>query len=418
MIDKREEDILDDILDSEESEDSDEMKLPETLMGESVDEEEDEEPADPEPETDLSKFLDEEKDEEDEKDEKKPDEAPKKSARELDREEMEREIRAKIAQEKKEQFKVVQKIAIVCAAVVLVIGIGLFAFFQMAKAGNNYIVKFDGKKIGVEEFEFFLLRNVYNQPESPNSYNKQLAYNGLLEFLVLNKAAKAKNVVLNENEKDIVKSNVEDLKNFLKTYNLEMPKISDDRAEEIIGNSVIIYYKLVDIVAEEFGYTVDENDFAAEFAAYYAAYQAEDKLLKFIMTNTMEEAEAAHEALAAGMAVDEAIEKYSALYGRYGVETLDLSYFAYVFGFDEEKCNSLMKLNALEFSDVMSLGNYYGVLIAATYEETRDSFRSQYIFAHKTEILRNEYELWKSEAKVEMNEKVFESFDVEEFFSR
>ena len=407
MIDKREEDILDDILDSEESEDSDEMKLPETLMGESVDEEEDEEPADPEPETDLSKFLDEEKDEEDEKDEKKPDEAPKKSARELDREEMEREIRAKIAQEKKEQFKVVQKIAIVCAAVVLVIGIGLFAFFQMAKAGNNYIMKFDGKKIAVEEFKFFMLLNALNQ----TSYDKQSAYGNLVDFLILNKAAKDKKVVLTDDEKIVLKSNAEDFKNTLKNYNIELPKISDERIEEIFGMNVIgvTYYKLLDTVAEEAGYKVDENDLAAEFAAY----QANDKLLKFIITNTTEEAEAAREALVSGMAVDEAVKKYSVRYQTYGVETLDLSYFS----FDEENRGNLMKLNALEFSDVIYLGELYGVFVAATYEETKDSFRSQYTFAHKTQIFSNEYELWKSKAKEEKNEKVFENFSEEEFFS-
>ena len=409
MMNKREEDILDDILDSEESEDSDEneMKLPETLMGESMDDEEgeeNEEPADPGPELDLSKFLD---DDDEEDDEKKPDEAPKKSARELDREELEREIRAKIAQEKKEQFKIVKKIAVVCAALVLVIGIGMFAFFQVAQAGNNYIMKFDGKKIGVAEFEFFMLYNILQQVAE----DKQSAYNGLLDFLILNKAAKDRNVLTDE-EKALVKSNAEDFKNTLKAYNIELPKISDARLEEIVGIRImgITYYKLLDIVAEESGYTVDENDLAAEFAAY----QAEDKLLKYIITGTPEEGEAAREALASGMAADEAIKKYSMYYETYGIDRLNASDL----GFDEENYNAIMRLGALEFSDVINLGGGYAVFIATTSEETREWFRADYMFNHKNRVFSNEYELWKSEAKEERNDKVFEAFDVEEFFNR
>lgn len=406
-MNKREEDILDEILDGEESEesgDSEEMKLPETLMGETGHEDED---AENEPEhadkktteDELSRFLDDEK--------KDPAETDKKSDSNLDREAIEREIREKIAREKKEKLNLLKKVSIVCGAVLVVIAVGLFAFFQIAEMGNNYILKFDDKKISVKEFEFFMLLNVLNQ----TAYDKQSAYNGLMDFLILNKAAKEKNAVLTDDESEYIKSNAEYIKTYLQSNNIAIPDIPDERFEEIIGVSVsgVIYYKLLDIVAEERGYAVDENDFSAKFDAY----RAEDKLLKYIITETEEDGEISREALASGMAADEAVKKYSIYYEIYGIETLNASGL----GFDEETFGQIMALDALEFSEVIDMGGIYAVFIAVTHEETRDTFRSEYIYAQKNQLFLQEYEFWKSEAKEALNEKVFENFDEEEFFN-
>ncbi|MCL1794353.1 MAG: hypothetical protein FWG34_10835 [Oscillospiraceae bacterium] len=401
-MDKREDDILDELLDGEIGEDPDEMKLPETLMGADTNEPAEPETDDAEPdiESELSKFLDD--DDEDEK----PSEDSKKSAKELDREEIEREIREKIAKEKKEKFKSAKKISIVCVAVAVVILAGLFVFMQINKAGNDYIMKFDGKKISVEEFKFFMLLNVLNQ----TSYEKQAAYDGLLNFLVLNKAAKEKNVVLSDEESDYVKSNAEYIKTYLEANNITIPDISDERLEEIIAASVsgAIYYKLLGIVALDAGYAVDENDFGAKFDAYLAS----NKLLKYIITQTEEDGEEAREALVSGLAADEAVKQYSTYYEMYGIETLNLSDL----GFDEENYKNVMALKELEFSEVIDLGGVFAVFIAATYEETRNTFREQYIYDQQNQLFDSEYEFWKSEAKESMNEKVFENFDVDEFF--
>ena len=407
-MDKREDDILDDILDEESDEnldeDSDEMKLPETLMGESADEntEIEDEHTDQKIEEALSKFLDDDKD-----DKKEPDKNSKKSGKELDREEIEREIRAKIAKEKKEKLKQVQKIAVICAAVIVVAAAGLFAFFQFAKAGNSYIVKFDNKNISVEEFKFFMLLNALNQTAS----DKQSAYNGLMDFLVMNKAAKDKNVELTEEDKEYIKSNAEYIKNYLESNNIALPKISDERLEEIVGVSVsgVVPYKLLDIVAQEAGYTVDEGKITEEFNAY----QSEDKLLKYIITETPEAGEVAREALISGVSADEAVMSYSTYYLMYGIETLNAS----ALGFDAENYDKIMALAPLEFSEVIDLGGIYGVFIAVTYEETRDAFRNDYTYKQKNQLFLREYEFWKSEAKEQRNEKVFENFDEEEFFN-
>lgn len=397
---KREDDILDDILDGEET-DLDEMKLPETLVGESSDEEEPRPaPADPEIEEELSKFLEDEK--------KEPDENKKKPAKELDREEMEREIREKIAKERKEKRKSLTKILVVCAVALAVVAAGLIAFFQISKASNNYIMKFDGKKISVEEFEFFMLLSYVNQ----SATDKQAAYEGLLDFLVLNKAAKDKNVSWTEEETAYIKYRAETFKSEMEGYRVTVPKISDERLEEIMRFSEgATYYKLMDVVAEEAGYSVDETEFGAELERY----RSSDKLLKYIITETEEECEAAREALVSGMAPDEAVMQYSAYYLMYGrIEMLSAGSLA----FDEENYDKMMALEALEFSEVIDMGGIYAVFIAATYEETRDWFRAQYVGSKKYELFISEYELWKAETKESKNEKMFESFDESEFFNR
>lgn len=409
-MDKREDDILDDILDEEADENPDGMELPETLMGGTADESAETEDEDAGQKTDeaLSEFLDDVKDEKNETDEKKaPDESAKKSRKELDREEIEREIRAKIAKEKKEKLKQIQKIAVICAAVVLVAAAGMFAFFQFGKAGSSYIMKFENKKISVEDFKFFMLLNALNQTAS----DKQSAYNTLLDFLIVGKAAKDKNVELTEEDKEAIKSNAEYIKNYLETQKITMPKISDERLEEIVGVSVsgVVYSKLLDIVAAEAGYTVDESKLAEE----YSAYRSDDKLLKYIITETEEDGKTAREALVSGLSADEAVMKYSTYYLMYGIETLDASKI----GFDEENYGKIMALGPLEFSEVIDLGGIYGVFIAVTDEESRDSFREGHIYDQKNQLFLAEYELWKSEAKEQKNEKVFDSFDEEEFLN-
>ena len=382
-MDKRE----DETLETEESEDledveysNDSMELPATLMG-------DNEPDEPElePETEPEPKL------------------AAKTEKELDRAELEREIRAQIAAERRLSLQTVKKVSIVCTAVILVLGLGLFAFLQLTKPDTEYIMRFDRQKISVEDFKFVMVLNLLNQ----TAYDKKSAIDGLTDFLILDKAAKDRKIELTDDEKNYVKSSADSLKGYLESNNVSLPKISDERIEELVSVDML-YYKLLESVAEEKGFAVDETDLAAEFAKFNAS----DKLLKYIVTNTEEEAQSAREALGSTLSVDDAIKHYSIAYESNGTEPVLLSQL----GLDEDKQKAIMALKASEFSDVISLGEIYAVFIAVPEQEAKERFRSQYANGKKYQLFNTEYELWKSEAKVAINQKLFDEFDERAFF--
>ncbi|MCL2159254.1 MAG: hypothetical protein FWH48_07605 [Oscillospiraceae bacterium] len=414
-MDKQKDDIIDDIGTTDEIEKTEEvgeeMELPETLMGATTDEDEEEEQSEEEKEAeqaqnrapgvpDLADFLEE--DDDSAKETKK-----QRKEKELEREEIEREIRAKIAQEKKIKLKLARNISIVVVAVLLVVGAGLFMFLRIFSLGSGYIMKFDNKKVSMDEFEFFMLMNMLNQ----TSYEPQAAIDELTRVLVLEKAAKQKNIELSDDEKSYISANAEYMKSYLDEYSIVMPNISDERLEEILSVNSVIYYELIDIVAKERGYAVDETDFAAILGDFFAS----DKLLKYIITSTPEAGEAAREALASGLSTDDAVKQYSTYYEMYG--TIDMI-SANQIGLAEDEYNAIMALGELECSEVIFLdADMYAVFIVLTDEETESTLRDDYAASKKSDLFLNEYAIWVSEANIQINQKAFDEFDSEEFFN-
>ena len=411
-MDKREEDILDDILDGEESE---EIIIPETLRGEPDDETETEvENAENKEEifVDLSSFLDDNTEIEDLSEisldpelekvleafsddgsaEKKPEEITK------------LEISP---EEKAKKFKFFKNIAIICVAAVLVIGGGIFAFLQINKYNSSYIMTFENKKISVEEFKLFLLFN--QNSENP----KESAVAGLKEFLILAKAAEDKKIELSEEDLNNAKSQADNIKQSLNYYGIPVPDISDERLAEIMSIDGF-YYKLFDKVAEEANFTVDETAFAAEFESY----RQSDKLLKYVIVESEEQMASVKDIITSGsMPVDEIIMQYSVDYSpEDGISKFKLSQL-YQMGFTEEELGDIMSMKESDISNTIDLGGAFVVFIVAPMKEAEDDYRAEYAHYKKQLLFETEYSFWEKEYKIKINDKVFDKFDAEEYFN-
>ena len=435
-MDKREEDILDDILDgeegddiieTEETEEIEEIVIPETLRGDPDDEDKPENEPETESESDekndetsadLSDFLDDNTevdasdaietagpldpdldkalsafsdDDSDDSDQKKN----------KDQEENQDEDKT-AAQKKPKNLKLIRNIVLICLAAALVIGGGLFAFLQIDKISNGNIMTFEGKKISIEEFKFFLLIT------QSNNEVKEAAVENLVRSLVLEKAAKDKNIVLDQDGIDYVKWYADYIKNDMAQNGITMPNLSDERLEAIISANTVFYSKLMDKVAEESNYTVDEPAFAAEFASYLAG----DRLLKYIITETEEKAREVKELLTSGsISPDDAVTTYSVYYEG-EIEKIELSKI----GLAEEDNANIMALKQSEFSDIIDLGGIYAIFIVATDKEAEDLFRQDYTYYAKQRLFEEAYASWKSEAKYKRNDKAFDTFDENAYF--
>ena len=352
---EHDEDILNDILSDETNETNEIPEMPETLKGddeikENSEDNENSENENGENAVDLSEFTEENQE---------PGYAV--------------EGAEQVLQEKKKSGGMVKQVSIIVVVAALIIGGGLFAFFQLSKTNGNYIMSFDNKKIDMEEYKLFILSS---DPSSEDV--KQSALDGLIDFLLFEKTLKNYNVVikdvLNDEQKEYLKSNIDEYKNYF-TPDI-IPVISDERLDEIFCISIVsdIRYALLDIltdkIAEENKFSLDESAVATELAAY----RSTDKLLTYILTETRTQADEAYEALISGTVSNEdAIVQYSVNYEYAGIEQLSLSEI----GLPEAINSKVMALGEKEFSEIINLGVYV-VFIAPTLEETENWYKETY----------------------------------------
>ena len=432
-MDKREEDILDDILDGEESgdfteteeieetEETEEIEIPETLRGEQNDEPESEnkdenknESESGETPADLSDFIDDnteidltiDPDLDRALSEFADDDSDKKENNENTEE-------IKItARKKAKKLKLIRNISLICLAAVLVIGGGLFAFYQIDKIASNNIVTIDKEKVTVEDLKLAMILNIIFQKDSQTP--KESAIDMIIYSMVLNKAAKERDINFTEEEKDYLTSYIEYIKNDLGTYNIVMPSVTDERFEIILGYTQMnsIQYRLMEKVAEDAKYTVNESAFASELESF----RLNDKLLKYIITYTQEEADEAVKTVLSGeLSFDEAVIKYSLAYDENnGISQVNLSQI----GFGDEENGKIMNLKETEISDPIDIGGAYAVFKPASNKETEEWLRESYISNQKWQLFDSEYELWEKETKIVMNEKSIGKFDENAFLDK
>ena len=445
-MDKREEDILDDILDGEESE---LPVIPETLRGDHNDGEETENKEDkndkneadkinkPEEESadtpDLSGFLDDntevdvdgdynidpDLDKElskfsDDGSEDSEKESKKSTEEREEREKIEKETFEKIARDKKKRFILIRNIAAIFLAVVIVLGGAYLALIQFDIFGidlmnDRYIMTFDDKKISMEEFKLFLL---YNEGgDAP----KQSAVDMLIDFLVLEKEVTERNIHFTEENKSYIKLYVDNIQNHFKTNKLKLPKISDERWELIYGISIVeeIRYEILDELLKDIliqtNYKIDEADYAAELASY----RSSEKVLKYILTETQEEIQTAYDALLGGLFFEEAVKQYSLAYNEYSdIPTVELSQI----GLDEDDHSNIMALKENEYSEIIDLEDIFVIFLVATDKEVEEGFRKTYVDYYQWQVLVSAYDSWNSDAKVDINVRAFDKFDEQKYF--
>ena len=317
--------------------------------------------------------------------------------------------------EKKEKtltlkIKSIKNFFIIFIAAVLIIGGGLFVFWRLEINSSNYIVNIDGKKITTEEFKLTLMLNAMTGQS--NEDEKQYALDSLIHYTILNKMANEKNAVLSDEEKKYLATYVENVKNMLDEDNIKL-SVSEDRFEFLVNYVLFgsVQYILLDLIAEERNYTVNEEQIETELNDY----KQNDKLLKYIITETEEEAKEAQESVNSGIKTpDEAVIEYCIDYNEsYGVVKIDASQI----GFPEDEMSGIMALKTSEASDPINLGGTYAVFIAATETETEEWVRESYIFHEKLNLYDEEYAMYENDTKIKVNDKAFSNFDTEKFWN-
>ena len=248
-------------------------------------------------------------------------------------------------------------------------------------SGDNsdaYIMTFDGEKIDMEEFKFFSMLLMQNAPadEEASSEIKKNTLEWLKSFLIQKKMAAERDISLSQENIDEIKENIQ---SFMAYYGFpyETLNISEERMIDLLDFILYryLYYQLVDWFAKD--YNLKANDETIALAV--EEYRAESRFVKYIITNTKEEADEVRSELYGGLSVDEAVKLYSVLYDpNYEVEATDIKqlmqnlYSSYGILLSEENNNKVLELNALEFTETIDLSTNYGIFMPATAEEIEE----------------------------------------------
>ncbi|MCL2096740.1 MAG: hypothetical protein FWH10_07540 [Oscillospiraceae bacterium] len=336
-----------------------------------------------------------------------------------DANQIEQKIRREIALEKAAKTKSILKVCAVAAAAVFIIGIGLFAFWQCENYSSGYIMTLDGEKISVEEFKFHLMMA---QSYSP----KEEAVERLAEYLIYEKEAKARNITIPQDIRDEYNEHIDNFIGY--GYPFEKLEISRERLVEIFAIEYL-FYELFDKVLEELNFTFSEEELAEELAAYKASvHDYIDVEFKYILTETKESSEEARGELTAGTSeTDEIIKKYSE---GYDSETADvpLIRLSEISILTTEQTEHLLSLEVSQISDIIEIsdpgGDFYLVFIVddiiiptqEEIDEIEEGFREYYIEGQKSAVFFDEYNIWKEETEIIIDEKALNNFDVEKFW--
>jgi len=457
-MDKREEEILDDILGGEETEEYEEIIIPESLRGEPKEETEEENKDEKSEETeldsgepDLSEFLDENTEIDDNSDDNSIDaeldkalskfvdsDSDKSNKKEKkDREKIEKEISEKIEQEKKQKSKLIKNISIICVAVLIVAAGTLllflqldpsnnFSLFDMFGGNNKDIITVGNNKVSLEQLKLTMILNeFYGQDGNYNPDPKQTAVDDLTFYMVVDKAAKDRKIELTEEDKENLKQIKDNIKNDLEMYNIILPNVSDEEFDFVICYMALnsIYSQLVDILAIEKNYTVDESLLLIEFEDYKLNYKTDyiDADFKYILTDSQEMAEEARNALTSGESpIEDIVRKYFLGYPEDEAEIpmIQLNQMGFL---TVDEIDYILSLQISDISEIFYVEPYYVIFIPdyidiPTDADLKEWFRDYYAYQNKNQLFYTEYDLWMNETTIKYNEKAIEDFDENAYF--
>jgi hypothetical protein len=141
--------------------------------------------------------------------------------------------------------------------------------------------------------------------------------------------------------------------------------------------------KLSDWFADEYERALSDEAIALAIEEY----RLESRLVRYIITNTEDEADEAVYELEFGTMTDiEVAMQYSVVYHMMGeIETDDLNrilsgdfFTTYRLMISQEEYNKVLELNPHEYTGVFDLSTFYGIFIPATVEETEEWLRLQH----------------------------------------
>ena len=326
-------------------------------------------------------------------------------------------------QKRAKKIKFIKRVSLVTAICAFLIAGGLIAWMQINKYTNSYALTFYDRKIKMDDFQFFLIRSASQDYSDP----KQDSIDQILFYLSVGKAAKDRNIELSEEEISEIAESSFGAQEEIHEYFPTADNISLEFLQEIIGIEYL-YYKLMEQIPDELGYTFNEAEFLVALADYVENGKAEytQTDFKYIIADTLEAAEESKKAIESGdLPTDDAIRQYSVAYSNeegeeYGFDTLPLNMMS-AYGIPSEDVDKLIYLEEGEPSHIVSLGEDTHVVFipSSVYRpseaEIKETFQQQYEEDQKYNmfVVERDRLIAEDTLNAKINDKALENFDLD-----
>ncbi|GHU34822.1 hypothetical protein FACS1894105_02400 [Clostridia bacterium] len=306
---------------------------------------------------------------------------------------------------------------IISLAVVLLAVAAYFFYTFVLNATQNYILTYKGVddpadtiandtiKPSIEELKFAM---IYGD----ETETLQAGYDRLVEFLVVENAARKYNITLTAEERLEFEAAVADFKESVANYGMYLPQLDDSRLADLLSLSTI-QQKVSKYLFDTIG--VDRSDFESELENFVLNGKMlyYDVRVKYVLRDSLEAAEESRAKLIAEDAdTDEIIKSDSYDYSEeYGIDIMPISEISQILSTDQ--MNHLVALPIGGVSEVLTLndGALFAVfiiddVIIPSDDEIEELFTGYYNYVKENELFASEFNKMKAEADITPNDKL------------
>lgn len=304
----------------------------------------------------------------------------------------------------KKDYSKLKKIVLIGLAAVVLAGAGTFGYMKYDAYSKSYGLTFEGVKYSIEDVKLYMLFQGGDEKAAEN------AVSALTDSLIINKAAKDQGIELNEQEKFAISDNAKNLRDSVAGQGMTMPEISDERLYDIIAAQTY-FGKLMQNKTAEF--KVDPAEYKKDYDSYLANNKQDymEVKMKYILTNSAEDAEKARAAVVGGLAVDKAVKQFSIDYNPVdGARVVDLK----TLGLPPEISDEIFNLEADGVSKVHDLSGVFGIFVVQSkstppQDQIESSFKNQYTQNKVFELMKSDIDKWREEADIQVNQKAIDA---------
>ena len=158
-------------------------------------------------------------------------------------------IEAKEWKRKKKQQKYVQRLVVAAICTAVLFGAGFIGWDMWSR---TYVITFEGQRISTNDMRFFVL--FADGTGDP----RQQAFDNLVRYLLIDQAARHRNIALTAEEWAGVEESAQELMEMFEMFGMPVPNISNERVVELMSVDVLTDH-LMELYTADL--TIDEEEF-------------------------------------------------------------------------------------------------------------------------------------------------------------
>ena len=315
-------------------------------------------------------------------------------------------IEAKEWKRKKKQQKNIQRLVVAAICTAAVLG---FAFIGWDMWSRAFVMTFEGQRIPASEMEFFsIFADGTGDPT-------QQALDHLTHYLLIDQAARRRNISLSEEERAEVEVSVNELLEMFEMLGMPAPNVSSDRMADLLSIDFLTE-RLMDLYIGDI--QIDEAEFEEALEEFLFNHRSDfiDMELSFVHIEGVERAHELHSEFLLTDPDDYNDLILNTMQEQIGepvdeVPTITLNDLRQEQSFEPWEIHYLSTLPVGNFSEPMQVGENDFIIFVVDYVDTPSDEEISEVFMEEYQIVQRHIafsaivEEWLEEADIEVNQR-------------